>query len=270
MENRHVIYEGTTKILYEGPDEGTLLLHFKENNKDQTVKFGTGSLNNRISAFLMSKLKEIGLVNHFIKYNNMREQVVKSLDMLPFEVHVLNSVTTALSQRLHLPEGSKISRPIVEYHMPQKSLEGKNQETLLTEDHLLVLGWITPTEIEEIVAMSLRLNDFLMGLFTGIGLYVADFKIRFGRYYNKFTDDMVIMLGDALTPQSCTLWHINLPGKMGTSFALSSVDASYEIAKRLNLLPDTPFSANNFEHAVPKNSKKLSSTIQTFHKKKDF
>ncbi len=267
METRHIIYEGKRKILYSGPEQGSLLLHFKDNTKDQTVKFGEGALNNRISAFLLSKLAEMGVQNHFIKYVNMREQVVKSLDMLPFDIHVLNSVTRPLSVRLHLAEGTKLGRPIIEYHLPEKSLNSKNQDTLLTEDHLLVLGWVTPTELEELVAAALRLNDFLLGLFTGIGLYAADFRVRFGRCYDILTEDTNVILGDVITPQSCTLWNLNLPGNTTKPSVLSPVEASYKIAKRLNLLPDALIPIKIFEPSVQKKSKAKSKNAQPLYQK---
>lgn len=268
METKQIIYEGKSKILYAGPEQGTLLLHFKDNTKDQTVKFGEGALNNRISAFLLSKLTEMGVQNHFIKYVNMREQIVRSLDMLPFEINVLNSVTRPLFTRLHLAEGTKLGRPIIEYHLPEKSLNSKNQDTLLTEDHLLVLGWITPLELEEMVVAALRLNDFLLGLFIGIGLYAADFRIRFGRFYNTFLEDTNVILGDVITPQSCTLWHLNLPGNTTKPSTLSPAEASYEVAKRLNLLPDALIPVKIFEHTVPKKSKSTSTNnVQTLYQK---
>jgi len=255
MENKHIIYEGKNKILYEGPEEGTLILHFKDYIQNYTLKLGEGALNNRTSAFLLSKFGEIGLSTHFIKYVNMREQLVRALDMLPFEIHVLNNVTPSLCKRLHLTEGSRLARPLIEYHLPQKDLNASNVETLLTEEHLLVLGWATPSETEEIVSISLRLNDFLTGLFAGIGFSISDFKVKFGRHYNPFLDDTHMTLGDILTPGSYTLWPLNLPSSTTMSSPLAAEEASYEIARRLNLLPDVAVAVKDFKAPPLKSSK---------------
>ena len=47
---------------------------------------GKGVLNNRISEFVMLRLAEIGIPTHFIKRLNMREQLIKKVEIIPLEV----------------------------------------------------------------------------------------------------------------------------------------------------------------------------------------
>ena len=70
MNRRRRIYEGKAKILYEGPEPGTLIQHFKDdatafNAKKHEVIEGKGVLNNRISEYLFSRLNEIGVPDAF-------------------------------------------------------------------------------------------------------------------------------------------------------------------------------------------------------------
>ena len=87
MSRRKQIYEGKAKILYEGPDPGTLVQYFKDdatafNAQKKAILDGKGVLNNRISEFVMLRLAEIGIPTHFIKRLNMREQLIKKVDKL--------------------------------------------------------------------------------------------------------------------------------------------------------------------------------------------
>ena len=59
MSRRRQIYEGKAKVLFEGPEPGTLVQHFKDdatafNNKKKGTITGKGVLNNRISEHLMT------------------------------------------------------------------------------------------------------------------------------------------------------------------------------------------------------------------------
>ena len=80
MARRSKIYEGKAKILYEGPEPGTIIQYFKDdatafNAEKKEVIEGKGVLNNRLSEFFMSGLNNIGVPTHFIKRINMREQL---------------------------------------------------------------------------------------------------------------------------------------------------------------------------------------------------
>ena len=120
MARRVKIYEGKAKILYEGPEPGTLVQYFKDdatayNAEKKDVIDGKGVLNNRLSEFFMAGLNEIGVPTHFIKRLNMREQLVRNCEIIPLEVIVRNFAAGSICKRLGLEEGSRLPRPIVEY-----------------------------------------------------------------------------------------------------------------------------------------------------------
>eukprot|EP01042_Synura_sphagnicola_P032069 gene32069-41275_t len=90
MSRRRQIYEGKAKILYEGPEPGTLVQYFKDdatafNGEKKAQLEGKGVINNRISEFVMTKLTNIGVQNHFLKRLNLREQLIREVEIIPLE-----------------------------------------------------------------------------------------------------------------------------------------------------------------------------------------
>ena len=47
---------------------------------------GKGVINNRISEYIMTRLNGIGVQNHFIKRMNLREQLIREVEIIPLEV----------------------------------------------------------------------------------------------------------------------------------------------------------------------------------------
>src|SRR5690242_9491950 len=120
MNRRRRLYEGKAKILFEGPEPGTLVQYFKDdasafhNQKKGTIT-GKGVLNNRISEYLMTKLGEIGIPTHLVRRLNMREQLIREVEIIPLEVIVRNAAAGSFSKRLGIPEGTQLPRSIVEF-----------------------------------------------------------------------------------------------------------------------------------------------------------
>src|ERR1700685_3067806 len=171
MHRRRRLYEGKGKVLFEGPEPGTLVQYFKDdatafNNQKRGTITGKGVLNNRISEYLMVKLAEIGIPTHFVRRLNMREQLVRQVEIIPIEIVVRNIVAGSLAKRLGLAEGTPLSRSIVEYYHKNDALG----DPLVSEEHITAFGWAATQDLDEIMQMSLRINDFLMGLFLGVGL----------------------------------------------------------------------------------------------------
>jgi len=113
-------------------------------------------------------------------------------------------------------------------------------DPMVTEEHITAFGWATPQDLDDIVALTLRVNDFLFGLFLGCGIKLIDFKIEFGRLYE---DDMVrIVLADEISPDSCRLWDLRTNEKMDKDRFrrdLGKVEEAYqEVARRLGILID--------------------------------
>jgi phosphoribosylaminoimidazole-succinocarboxamide synthase len=240
MNNKRTrIYEGKAKILYEGPEPGTVVVHFKDDTTafDATKKAvidGKGVLNQRISEFLFNRINDLGLPTHFIRSLNMREQLVREVEIIPIEVVVRNVAAGSLSKRLGLEEGKALPRSIIELYYKNDKLH----DPMVTEEHVTAFGWATPQEMDDIVHMSIRINDFLSGLFLGIGIKLVDFKLEFGRYYEN--DMMRIVLADEISPDNCRLWDLKTNDKMDKDRFRRDmgglVEAYQEVARRLGII----------------------------------
>ena len=242
MARRTKIYEGKAKILYEGPDRGTIIQYFKDdatafNAEKKDIIEGKGVLNNRLSEFFMSGLNNIGVPTHFIKRLNMREQLVRNCEIIPLEVVVRNYVAGSLSKRLDLEEGSQLPRPIVEYYYKDDKLG----DPMVSEEHIAAFNWASMQDMEDILSLALRVNDFLSGVMFSIGIKLVDFKIEIGRFFED--DYQRLIIADEISPDSCRLWDIKSGEKLDKDVFRrdlgSLIDAYSEIANRLGLLPRT-------------------------------
>ncbi|EWY42006.1 phosphoribosylaminoimidazole-succinocarboxamide synthase [Skermanella stibiiresistens SB22] len=241
MTRRRRIYEGKAKVLFEGPEPGTLVQYFKDdatafNNQKRGIITGKGVLNNRISEYLMTKLGEIGVPTHFVRRLNMREQLVREVEIIPISLVVRNVAAGSLSKRFGIPEGTQLPRSIMEYYYKSDELN----DPMVSEEHITAFGWATPQDLDDMMALSLRINDYLSGLFLGIGLKLVDFKIEFGRLWEN--DEMRIVLADEISPDNCRLWDVKTNQKLDKDRFredLGRVEEAYqEVARRLGILPE--------------------------------
>jgi len=242
MARRKKIYEGKAKILYEGPEPGTIVQYFKDdttafNAEKKEVIDGKGVLNNRLSEFFMTGLNTIGVPTHFLKRLNMREQLVKSCEIIPLEVIVRNYAAGSLSKRLGIEEGTQLPRPVVEYSFKDDSLG----DPLVAEEHIAAFGWASQQDMDDILSLALRVNDFLSGVMYGVGIRLVDFKIEIGRVYDG--DFQRLIVADEISPDSCRLWDIETGQKLDKDVFRRDLgdlaDAYSEVAKRLGVLPKT-------------------------------
>ncbi|MGB1548006.1 MAG: phosphoribosylaminoimidazolesuccinocarboxamide synthase, partial [Alphaproteobacteria bacterium] len=222
-------------------EPGTLVQYFKDdatafNNKKHAIITGKGVLNNRISEYLMIRLAEIGIPTHFVRRLNMREQLIREVEIIPIEVVVRNVVAGSLATRLGLEEGTPLPRSIIEYYYKADELG----DPLVSEEHITAFGWASVQDLDDVLSMSLRINDFLCGLFLSIGLRLVDFKLEFGRLYEG--DQVYIVLADEISPDSCRLWDIETNEKLDKDRFrrdLGNVEDAYqEVARRLGILPE--------------------------------
>ncbi|MGF1549788.1 MAG: phosphoribosylaminoimidazolesuccinocarboxamide synthase [Sphingomonadaceae bacterium] len=241
MSRRRQIYEGKAKILYEGPEPGTLIQYFKDdatafNNQKKGTISGKGVLNNRISEHIFTALGQIGVPHHFIRRLNMREQLIRQAEIVPVEVVVRNVAAGTLSKRLGIEEGTQLPRTIIEYYYKDDALG----DPMIAEEHIACFGWASQDEMHEIADMAIRVNDFLTGLFAGIGIRLVDFKLEFGRVWDN--DFSRVILADEISPDGCRLWDVKSGEKLDKDrFRLDlggEAEAYQEIARRLGLLPE--------------------------------
>lgn len=239
MSRRRRIYEGKAKILYEGPEPGTLIQFFKDdatafNAKKHEVLDGKGVLNNRISEYIFTSMNRIGIPTHFLKRLNMREQLIKQVEIIPLEVVVRNVAAGQISKRLGIEEGEVLPRSIIEFYYKADELD----DPMVSEEHITAFGWANPVEIDEIMSLAIRVNDFLSGLFLGVGIQLVDFKIELGRLWEN--EQMRIVVADEISPDSCRLWDIKTKKKLDKDRFREDLggmmDAYHEVANRLGLL----------------------------------
>ena len=245
MSRRRVIYEGKAKTIYEGPEAGTLIQYFKDdatafNAEKKAVIAGKGVLNNRISAHIMTKLESVGIPTHFLKSLNMREQLVRQVEIIPIELVVRNIAAGQLCKRLGVKEGTYMPQPVIEYYYKKDELG----DPMVNENHIVALNWADPFELDEMVGLAYRINDYLSGMFGAIGLTLVDFKLEFGRLWGEY-DELYIILADEISPDNCRLWDSQTGEKMDKDrfrYDLGDLVQGYhQIAKRLGLVPEGMF-----------------------------
>ena len=249
MARRKKLYEGKAKILYEGPEAGTLVQYFKDdatafNAEKKDVIDGKGALNNRLSEFFMKGLQNIGVPTHFLKRLNMREQLIRAVEIVPLEVIVRNYAAGSMAKRLGIEEGTQLPRPIIEFSYKDDSLG----DPLVPEEYIIAFGWASQQDLDDIIALALRVNDYMSGVMYGVGIKLIDFKIEVGRVWEG--DFMRLIVADEISPDSCRLWDIETGQKLDKDVFrrdLGSLSDAYsEVARRLGVLP------SNITHAPAK------------------
>ena len=243
---RTPLYEGKAKILFEGPEAGLIIQYFKDDataynaqKKDSISQKGV--LNNLISAHLLPAVGNIGIPHHFVERLNLREQLVKQVEIVPIEVIVRNVAAGSICSRLGLTEGEALPAPLIEFCLKDDALG----DPVVAREHITVLGYADDDELDEIVYLTEKINDFLTGLFFAIGVRLIDFKLEFGRLESE--DGYEIILADEISPDNCRLWDSQTNEKMDKDRFRRDlgglVEAYSEIAKRLGL--NIEFEANS-------------------------
>ena len=240
------VHETSAKIIYEGSEADTHIQHFKDDpakgrRGDDAVALwqaGRGVLNNRISDVLMTRLTEMGVANHLIRRLNMREQVVRATEPMAIGVKIRNLAAGAFASRLGMPVGVKLPRPMVEFFLRSTELD----DPLITEDNIAAFNWASPQDLDDIVALSMRTNDILSGLFIGVGLKLVDFRLEFGRVWEPLDngqEEMRIVIADEITPDNCRLWDNESGDKLETlRDSATGLDGHRLVAARLGLMPE--------------------------------
>ena len=239
MNKGNKLYEGKAKIIYETKDKDLVIQHFKDdatafNNLKKAKVEGKGVLNNRISEFILNNLSQCGIKNHLVKRLNMREQLVKLVDIIPIEFIVRNIATGSLTKRLGIEDGTVLEYPLIEYCLKDDKLGDPN----ISREHILAFNWLNAIQLDLIDENLKRLNDFLLGLFRGVGIKLVDFKVEFG-----FTHDSgknKIILADEISPDTCRLWDSITDKKLDKDRFRKDlgdlIPAYTEVAKRLGIL----------------------------------
>ena len=239
MNKGKKLYEGKAKIIYEGPEKGTGIQHFKDdatafNNLKKSIVEGKGVLNNRISEHIFNNLNQIGIKTHLIKRLNMREQLINLVEIIPVEFIVRNIATGSLTKKLGIPDGTILSKPLVEYSYKNDDLG----DPLVAREHIIEFDWADEKELNLINIYCLRINDFMQGMFRGVGIKLVDFKLEFGR--SNIDGKKDILLADEISPDTCRLWDVVSEKKLDKDRFRKDlgniIQAYQEVARRLGII----------------------------------
>ena len=238
MNKGKKLYEGKAKIVYEGPEKGTAIQHFKDdatafNNLKKSTVEGKGVLNNRISEHILKNLNQIGIKTHLIKRLNMREQLIELCEIYPVEFIVRNIATGSLTKRLGIADGTVLKNPLVEFSYKNDDLG----DPVVSKEHILEFEWVdNPTTLNDIIDKCLRVNDFMQGMFRGVGIKLVDFKLEFG----KSKKDGSLLLADEISPDTCRLWDVSSEKKLDKDRFRKDlgniIQAYQEVARRLGII----------------------------------
>ncbi len=238
MTDRQQLYEGKAKVIFDGPEDGTLVQYFKDdatafNAQKKDVISGKGVLNNYISEHIMQAFEQIGIPTHFLERLNDREQLIRKLEIIPVEVVVRNVAAGSICARLGIEEGSALPNTLVEFCLKDDKLG----DPIISTEHIITFGWASADELDVIYGDTLRINDFLTGLFHGVGVRLIDFKLEFGRAHSE--DGVEVLLADEISPDNCRLWDAQSSKKMDKDRFRRDlgglIDAYQEIARRLGV-----------------------------------
>jgi phosphoribosylaminoimidazole-succinocarboxamide synthase len=234
MKKCGLLYEGKAKKVYATDDENYCIVDYKDDatafngQKKGTIR-GKGVVNNKMSNYLFKMLEEKGIKTHYVEELSDRETVVKKVEIVPLEVIVRNKAAGSLATRLGMEEGTPMKSTVLEFCYKNDDLG----DPMVNEYHILAAGFATKEEIDQISAMSLKINEILKEFFLSVNIELIDFKLEFGRCADG------IILADEISPDTCRFWDVNTHQKLDKDRFrrdLGGVEEAYaEVMKRIGL-----------------------------------
>ena len=227
------LYEGKAKQIYSTEDDDKVIIHYKDDatagngEKKGTIK-DKGVINNKITAKLFEMLEKKGITTHFIEKLNDRDQLCQKVEIFPLEVIVRNIITGSMAKRVGIEDGTKPENTIFEICYKNDAYG----DPLINDHHAVAMKLATYDELEQIYAITARINNLLKDIFDKEGIILVDFKIEFGKNKNG-----EILLADEITPDTCRLWDKATNKKLDKDRFrqdLGDIEEAYiEILKRL-------------------------------------
>lgn len=201
MEKVELIYEGKAKKVYSTDQPGQVIQEFKDeatafDGKKKGIIPGKGKVNAQMTEVIFRRLGKGGIRTHYVRLLSENELVTWWLEMILVEVVVRNFAVGSLARRLGYEERAEMKNPLVEYYYKKDELG----DPMLSRDHIRELGLATEYQLDEMTAVSLRVNEILFPYFEARGLVLADFKLEFG------LREGLLLLGDEFSPDVCRLW----------------------------------------------------------------
>lgn len=233
LEKGQLLYEGKAKRVYATNENEKLIVSYKDdatafNGEKKGTIVGKGSINNRMSNFLMKMLEKEGVETHLIEEISETDTIVKRVEIVPIEVIVRNIAAGSLSKRLGLEEGTKMKKTVLEYCYKDDELG----DPMINDYHIYAMELATAEELKKISTMAFKVNDFLTNYLKTVNIELIDFKIEFGR-----TSDGTVVLADEISPDTCRFWDSITKEKLDKDRFrrdLGNVEDAYqEVMKRL-------------------------------------
>ena len=234
MQKQQLLYKGKAKSVFETDNPDYLILEFRDDtsafNGERIEQLARkGKVNNRFNAFVMQKLAEAGIETHFEQQLSDEEVLVKRLTMIPVECVVRNYAAGSLVRRLGLQEGQALTPPTFELFFKDDALG----DPMVNDSLAISQGWATQAQLDEMKALTFRVNDVLSKLFDEGGLMLVDFKLEFGVFKDR------IVLGDEFSPDGCRVWDKETKKKLDKDRfrqSLGDVIEGYEeVAQRIGV-----------------------------------
>ena len=207
---KEMLYEGKAKKIYATDKENEVIVYYKDdatafNGEKKGSIEDKGQFNNDITSIIFKMLEENGIKTHFIEKLNDREQLCKKVSIVPLEVIVRNVAAGSMAKRLGIEEGTPLKTTVFEISYKNDELG----DPLINDYHAVAIGATTFEELQEIYAMTDKINELLKKFFASVNINLIDFKIEFGK-----TDDGKIVLADEISPDICRFWDATTNEKL--------------------------------------------------------
>ena len=201
MEKPTMLYEGKAKKVFATDDPSSVIVEYKDdatafNGLKKGTIVGKGVVNNKVSNHMFRMLEAKGIPTHYVEEISDRETIVKKVEIVKIEVIVRNIAAGSLSERIGLPEGTKLPVTVLEYCLKDDDLG----DPLINDYHIAALGVATKEEMEKISSMALKINEIMRDYLKEVNVDLIDFKLEFGRF------DGDIILADEISPDTCRFW----------------------------------------------------------------
>ena len=235
MKKLEQLYEGKAKKVFATDQPDLVIVDYKDdatalNGKKRGTIKGKGAINNMMTNRLMQMLEKNGVPTHFVEEISDRETVVKKVSIVPLEVIIRNVAAGSLSQRLGIPEGTPLRKPVIEYCYKCDELD----DPMVNEYHIAAMGWATDEQMKLIAEYALKVDSVLIRFFKEINVELIDFKLEFGT-----TSDGTLVLADEISPDTCRFWDATTHEKLDKDRFrrdMGGVEEAYiEMARRLHI-----------------------------------
>ncbi len=234
MQRGKQLFSGKAKTVYESDRDDALILHFR----DDTSAFDgekieqlerKGVINNKFNAYVMQHLADAGIQTHFLELLSDDEALVRRLEMIPIECVVRNRASGSMTKRLGIEDGTILNPATFEFFLKNDALH----DPMVNEYHIETFGWAAAQDVEEMKALTFKVNDVLQALFASGDLILVDFKLEFGKQNGS------LFLGDEFSPDGCRIWDAKSKERMDKDRfrrGLGGVIEAYEeVASRIGL-----------------------------------